>query len=181
MLWKFNYKFNRERLLQEAKEGEYFWWGPAAHCYGNQANEEFLGWLVKNPHLKKKVSKFYENIRVHVKNADKCPYALEIAKHVTELTGHELWPRFYYQKKGHDLSLHTDRGIKCSINFVLTEDSDALYFENGEEVYYTVGLLNTSERHGVYTTKDRYLFKLSFVEKTFEEIKDVLSSKLGEG
>ena len=170
-LWKFDYEFDRERLLQEAKEGDFF--QPFTDL-GNQSNEEFVGWLVKNPHLKAKVSKFYENLRVHVKNADKCPYALEIAKHITDLTGTKAWARFYYQKKGHRLGLHTDRGTNCSINFVLTKDPDPIYFENNEQIYYTVGLLNTTEKHAVHATKDRYLFKLSFVNATFEEIKNQL-------
>ena len=174
-LWKFNYEFDRKRLLQEAIS--IGWYKPFTDV-GNQSNEEFVEWLDKNPHLKKKVSKFYKNLRVHVKEADKCPYALEIAKYFTDLTGEESYPRFYHQKKGYRLSLHTDRGTKCSINLVLTEDPDPMYFENGEQVYYTVGLLNTSEKHAVHATEDRYLFKLSFAETTFEEIKDVLSSKL---
>ena len=98
-LWKFDYDFNRERLLHEAKEGDFY---QPFTDYGNQSNEAFVGWLVENPHLKEKVFKFYENLRVHVKNADKCPYALEIAKYFTDLTGRKSWPRFYYQKKGYN-------------------------------------------------------------------------------
>jgi len=177
-LWKFDYDFNRERLLHEAKEGDFY---QPFTDYGNQSNEEFVGWLVENPHLKEKVFKFYENLRVHVKNADKCPYALEIAKYFTDLTGRKSWPRFYYQKKGYKLPLHTDRSTKCSINFVLTENPDPIYFDNDEQIYYTVGLLDTSERHAVRATEDRYLFKLSFVEANFKEIKDVLLSKLSSG
>ena len=86
----------------------------------------------------------------------------------------ESYPRFYYQKKGDRLVLHTDRGTQCSLNFVLTEDPDPIYFENDEQVYYRVGLLNTSEKHAVYTTKDRYLFKLSFADTSFEKVKNQL-------
>ena len=174
-LWKFDYEFDRERLLQEATEIEGY--KPFTDV-GNQSNEDFVEWFDKNPHLKEKVSKFYEKLRVHVKDVDKCPYALSLAKYFTDLTEMESYPRFYYQKKGYRLGLHTDRGTQCSLNFVLTEDPDPIYFENDEQVYYRVGLLNTSEKHAVHTTKDRYLFKLSFAETTFEEIKDVLSSKL---
>ena len=49
--------------------------------------------------------------------------------------------------------------------------------DDGEKLFEQF-LLNTSEKHAVHATEDRYLFKLSFAETTFEEIKDVLSSKL---
>ena len=93
-LWKFNYEFDRKRLLQEAIS--IGWYKPFTDV-GNQSNEEFVEWLDKNTHLKKKVSKFYENLRVHVKDVDKCRYALEIAKYFTNLIGAESYPRFYHQ------------------------------------------------------------------------------------
>ena len=52
-LWKFDYEFDRERLLQEATEIEGY--KPFTDV-GNQSNEDFVEWVDKNPHLKKKVS-----------------------------------------------------------------------------------------------------------------------------
>ena len=231
-LWKFDYEFDRERLLKEASADvhdryhipadntTYFssdsvdisprdkslpvkydkaigipkiQWkhlsvsGALDHSYapftdvGNCSNEKFVEWLEKNKESSPKVAKFYDELRVHVKNANKsCPYALELAKYFIDLVGDDAWPRFYYQKKGFKLRLHTDRGTQCSINFVLTEDPDPIYFENDEQVYYKVALLNTSELHGVIATKDRYLFKLSFSDTSFEKVKDVLSSHITE-
>jgi hypothetical protein len=187
-LWKFNYEFDRERLLQEAMrpagdddfapltgplgKGGYF--APFTDI-GNCSNDEFVEWMDKNKKEIPKVAKFYDDLRVHVKNADDCPYALEIAKYFADIVGDELpYPRFYYQKKGFKLRLHTDRGTQCSINLVLTEDPDPIYFENDKEVYYKVGLLNTSERHGVIATKDRYLYKISFPDTSFEKVKNQL-------
>jgi hypothetical protein len=200
MLWKFDYEFDKVRLLKEAMSNKYnslptkyerdnieraYSWTTDDNNYapftdvGNCSNEKFVEWLEKNKESSPKVAKFYDELRVHVKNANKsCPYALEIAKYFANLVGEDNCPRFYYQKKGFKLRLHTDRGTRCSINFVLTEDPDPIYFENDKQTYYKVGLLNTSELHGVIATEDRYLFKISFPDISFEKVKDVLSSKL---
>ena len=198
-LWKFDYEFDKTRLLKEAMSDNYislptkyerdnieraYSWTTDDNNYapftdvGNCSNDEFVEWMDKNKESSLKVAKFYDELRVHVKNADDCPYGLELAKYFADLVGEDNWPRFYYQKKGFKLRLHTDRGTLCSINFVLTEDPDPIYFENDEQVYYKVGLLNTSELHGVITTEDRYLFKISFPDTSFEKVQDVLSSKL---
>ncbi len=109
-------------------------------------------------------------------------YGYEIGKRIqrefnlSEESGPETWRCFFYNlKKGATLPLHKDRGTECSFNFVLSDGSDNVSFEDGEMNYRTA-LLNTQKMHGVFNTKeDRILFKVSIKEKTFEEIKGALN------
>ena len=169
-LWEFDYEYNRELLLKEAKGNGY---EPFTDI-GNGSDEPFQDWKIKHLDLHGKVIQFYKHSRILVSNADDCPYALEIAKYFIKRTGFVCSPRFYFQKKGFSLPLHKDRGTECSINFVLGDDPDPIRFKD-EELVYTTGLLNTQSLHGVEATKDRYLFKLSFKKNTFYEVMNRLS------
>lgn len=87
-------------------------------------------------------------------------------------------PRFYIQEVGVSIPFHKDRGTQCSFNFVLTDDPDPITFRD-ETLIYTTALLNTSVDHAVLNPKKkRILFKLSIFDKSFDEIKNVLPSKL---
>ena len=153
-LHRFDYEFDRERLLTEAKI--------------EKGYEPFVDPLTKKT--------IHDWLIKHVAWELNCntPYALEIAEHFRQLTGFRCKPRFYDQKADFGLPYHKDRGTECSINFVLSEDPDPISFLDGE-LTYTVGLLNTQVEHAVFATKQRYLFKLSFFDNTFEEVKDKLS------
>ena len=130
--------------------------------------------------MKGKVLEFYEkkNNRILVRdNFEDCPYASSIQKYFEDLLGFDISSRFYLQKKGFMLPLHRDRGTYCAINMVLGDDYDPIRFKEHEE-YYKVALLNTQSMHGVAATKDRYLFKMSFKNNTYEEVKDKLQNTL---
>lgn len=106
-------------------------------------------------------------------------YGMEISNYIKEMFSlEECKPRFYIQEPGFTIPFHKDRGTTCSFNFILSEELDPIAFED-EEVYYRNALLNTQVKHAVLSPKNtRYLFKISVFDKSFEEIKNVLPSKL---
>ena len=64
---------------------------------------------------------------------------------------------------------------------VLGDDYDPIRLESDGVPtikYYKTALLNTQSLHGVNATKDRYLFKMSFKDNSFEEVRDKLHNSL---
>lgn len=113
---------------------------------------------------------------------------------VTRLTSHEYGnmlceklggvvgkPRFYLLEKNSTLPFHVDLGTQCSINLILGEgDGAPVKFEqSGNEYTYKSALLNTSISHGVENKgDDRILFKISFMDNSFEDIKQRIEKNL---
>jgi hypothetical protein len=150
-LYKFSYDYNQEFLLSEATDldGYFPFVDPLTK---NTIND----WLIK--HVKKDNS-----------------YGWKICEHFTKITGMKCKPRFYDQKKGFTLPFHKDRGTKCSINIVLSDDPDPILFRD-QKVLYKIGLLNTEAEHSVIATKQRLLYKLSFFDNSFLEVREVRSN-----
>lgn len=87
-------------------------------------------------------------------------------------------PRFYIQSAGYNIGFHKDRGTLCSLNILLSGSEDPITFRDFK-YNYKIALLNTQQDHAVLsTTTERRLFKISVFDKSFEEVRDVLSSKL---
>ena len=150
-LYKFEFNFDKERLLIEAKDpnGYVSFIDPKT---GNVLDQ----WLIK---------------RID------SGYGKELSDYFQLLLQTRIKPRFYNQKAGFDLPFHKDRGTQCSINFVLT-GKDMISFKDFDE-YYEVALLDTQTEHAVLnTTEDRLLFKLSIPDMSFKDVHDVLSSGL---
>ena len=167
-LYQFNYEFDKELLLSEAKMSDGY-----EPFIDPLTKKKINDGLIKHVDNKQKVIDYYTKGKVHIKDCD-TPYALEIAEHFRQLTGFRCKPRFYDQKADFELPFHKDRGTECSINFVLPDDPDPISFLDGN-VTYMVGLLNTQVEHAVFATKQRYLYKISFFDNTFNEVKDKLS------
>ncbi len=167
-LYKFDYKFNREVLLDEAKIKDGY-----EPFVDPLTKKKINDWMIKHVDQRDKVLDYFRNNKVNVKDGD-TPHALKIAQEFRDLTGFRCKPRFYDQKAGFELPFHKDRGTECSINLVLSEDPDPISFLDGN-VTYMVGLLNTQVEHAVFATKQRFLFKLSFFDNTFDEVKGKLS------
>lgn len=91
--------------------------------------------------------------------------------------GLECKPRFYYMAENFNLPEHIDNGTKCSLNFILSENTAPVTIQ-GEDHWYTQALLNTSVMHGVNNTgTERVLLKLSVFEMDFEQVSAHLKSK----
>tara|TARA_Y200000002_G_scaffold271746_1_gene226275 strand:+ start:272 stop:739 length:468 start_codon:yes stop_codon:yes gene_type:complete len=107
-----------------------------------------------------------------------------------EVTGYARWlsstfekmldtaikPRFYIQEKGFTLPFHRDRGTTCAVNFILSTSRDPIRFKTewGVNSYqYTTAIVDVSREHEVRaSSQDRYLFKLSIFDKSYEEVVD---------
>ena len=86
--------------------------------------------------------------------------------------------RYYIQSAGYNIGFHKDRGALCSLNILLIGWEDPITFRDFK-YNYKIALLNTQQEHAVLsTTTERRLFKISVFDKSFEEVRDVLSSKL---
>lgn len=146
-------EFDKKLLLEQAneKEGWKNWQDP-------KTGRVFNDWYVK-----------------HVDSG----YAMAIAEYFKKEFGiKDCRPRFFWTKAGFNLPFHKDRGTLCAVSFMLYEEKDPISFEDSE-VEYTYALLNVSKDHAVFNSEhDRLQFKLSIFDKSFEELRDVLPSKI---
>jgi|TARA_R110000772_G_C12958202_1_gene403052 hypothetical protein len=152
-IYQFNYSYDRDKLLLESSIIDGY------KPYYDPKNDTHLDlWTIK---------RITEG------------YGKELSQTFSEILECNIKPRFYIQKKGYTLPLHTDRGTLCSINFVLSDSKNtAVSFEDGE-VIYSQALLNTTIMHGVINPQhDRHLFKMSIFDKTFGEVREIISSRL---
>lgn len=87
-------------------------------------------------------------------------------------------PRYYILKAGTVLPMHTDKDTLCSVNHLL-EGSAPIQFEDGVSIEYTTALLDISKPHGVDNSNqpDRLLFKISFFNHNFEEVKSKIMNR----
>lgn len=111
-----------------------------------------------------------------IKNSD-VGYAKEVADAFGKLVGsNDYQARYYRQAPGYFLNFHKDYGTQCSLNVLLSENADPITFEQGD-VYYRTALLNTQSLHAVKnTTCTRVLFKVSILDRTFDEVAKSLES-----
>ena len=88
-------------------------------------------------------------------------------------------PRFINQKAGVELPFHIDVETKCSLNFLLKDESPSpITYESGD-YFYKSALLNTTKKHGVFNKqKDRLLFKLSIFDEDFNSVKNKVKKAL---
>lgn len=87
-------------------------------------------------------------------------------------------PRYYILEENKMLMPHIDYNTTCSVNHILNEDAAPVTIM-GEEYTYKSALLNTTVMHGVNNIgrKKRVLFKISFFEQTYEEIREQIQSR----
>jgi hypothetical protein len=113
-------------------------------------------------------------------------YSVGIAHYLADITNtdiQEVSSRFYIQEKGYAIPFHRDVGTMCSLNILLSEANDPIYFyQKGEKTHhsYKSALINVSEQHSVPAPIDepRLLFKVSFFSKSFKDIASVLPTQL---
>jgi hypothetical protein len=86
---------------------------------------------------------------------------------------HEWRCNFFKVLPGGKIPLHTDIKSQSSIVIPITENTGALYFEDGTEVLYnSMTVINTKIKHGVKApTKERIVFHIGLHDTPFEEIK----------
>lgn len=87
-------------------------------------------------------------------------------------------PRYYILKGNTTLPVHTDMDTKCSVNHLL-EGTAPIHFPDIGDYEYSTALLDISKPHGVDNTNlpDRLLYKISFFNHTFEEVKSKIMNR----
>lgn len=150
-LFPINYLFNTAALHKEAKEKEFV--------------------TYEDP-------RYGKSVGAHILKND-IPEAQIQAKEFCEFYGLELGsPRYYKLEADHYLLPHVDYNTTCSVNHILSNDYAPVTII-GEDYHYKTALLNTSVQHGVNNIgkEERLLFKISFFESTYEEIREQIRSR----
>ena len=126
--------------------------------------------------------KYFVPYRDHRGSADWWKIAkwnFEYAEELTELFNINANPRFYFLGKNQHLPKHKDNGTKCAINIVLNDNITSGVTYGSSTYHYRAALLNTQNEHEVFNgPEDRYLFKLSIFDESFEEVKNKIESVL---
>jgi len=152
-LINFDIDFDKETLLKEANDPEGY--------------ENFRDPLTNNPINGWQIKRITTGYGYTLSESFKNFFELQDAR-----------PRFYIQHPNVTIPFHTDRNTLCSFNILLTENTEPITFRDST-VSYRVGLLNTTVEHAIINSKHiRILYKISIFDKSFEEIKNVLPSKL---
>ena len=87
--------------------------------------------------------------------------------------------QFFKQMAGCEIPYHHDGRPKCSINILLSEDNAPITFEDIGDVHYKCALLDVKKKHMIKAhDKDRWLFNLSILEKTYDECLERLPDTL---
>lgn len=152
---QFEYEYNKKKLLLEAQDSLGY------EPYFDPWNNTYLRfWEIK-----------------HIKSG----YGNYISEYFQEILQCKIRPRFYHLHSGFKLDLHVDRGTLCSINFILNDTVDPIEFEH-TTISYSQAVLDVTKKHGVASSSDRYLFKMSISDKRFEEVSEIIENykQLGE-
>ena len=67
-------------------------------------------------------------------------------------------------------SQHNRKGVKCAINIILEGHSTAVEYEGGRKYIYEAAVINTSELHRVIPADERVMARISFKDKTFNQV-----------
>jgi len=80
---------------------------------------------------------------------------------------------FFKVLPGGEIPLHVDVKSQCSVVIPITENTGALYFEDGTEVLYdALTVINTRVKHGVKSpTKERIVFHMGIHDIPYGDIK----------
>lgn len=87
---------------------------------------------------------------------------------------------FYYMPAGTSLPAHRDQKSICALNVIIGDCTDPVrYDETGNEYSYKTALLDTVKIHSVpKLKKDRLIYKFSVIDRSFEEMKEIIKQKL---
>jgi len=117
----------------------------------------------------------------------KLPIALKESQRFIEYYGLEKYsPKTLYHKllANSILTPHIDDQVQCAINCLLhdidTYNASVMFFDDQgvEKCQYHKAILNVSNTHGVKNGPyDRYMFKLSFYDLSFEDLCDIINKK----
>ena len=148
MLYDIDYEYDKKMLLREARDRDGY-----EPFVDPKTGTVIQKWLIKR---------------------DVTGYGKMITEEFEKRLDVSIKPRFYIQEKGFTLPFHQDRGTTCAINLVLSSVADPITFRQGFNTFhfkYKTAIVDVTQEHMVTAmTSDRYLFKLSIFDKSYEEI-----------
>lgn len=144
-VYEIQHNFDDFRLLEELKSQD-------ATAYSDEKHGSYDNWKIINQTLR-----WAEREMQFFCNQFKLPYGS---------------PRYYQLDANSVLLPHIDYNTTCSINHILNDEAAPVTFNDYGEFTYNTAVLDTTKMHGVNNLgkKDRYLFKISYFETTYEEI-----------
>lgn len=148
MLYEIDYQYDEKLLLRECTERKGY-----------------------EPFVDPKTGAVIEKWRV---KRDVTGYGRMITEEFEKRLDVSIKPRFYIQEEGFTLPYHRDRNTTCAINFILSTPRDPITFRQSYNTFhfkYKTAIVDVTQEHMVTASKeDRYLFKLSIFDKSYEEI-----------
>ena len=148
MLYEIDYDYDRKLLYRECTDGEGY-----EPFIDPKTGTPIEKWLIKR---------------------DVTGYGRMITEEFEKRLDVSIKPRFYIQETGFTLPYHRDRSTTCAINFILSTPRDPITFRQGYNTFhfkYKTAIVDVTQEHMVTAmTSDRYLFKLSIFDKSYEEI-----------
>tara|TARA_Y100001937_G_scaffold126900_1_gene197433 strand:+ start:1559 stop:2026 length:468 start_codon:yes stop_codon:yes gene_type:complete len=155
MLVEIDYEYDKKMLLREAEEREGY-----EPFVDPKTGAVIQKWLIKR------------NVT---------GYGRMITEEFEKKLGVSIKPRFYIQEQGFTLPFHRDRKTTCAVNFILSTSKDPITFRLNYNTFsfkYKTAIVDVTEEHMVTASKeDRYLFKLSIFDKSFDEVRELLFNK----
>ena len=106
----------------------------------------------------------------------------------------EVSASYLYVDNGDEYAWHVDNGetphgghfntvqrnkkklTQCAINIILQGKENYVEFEGLPNQYYDGALFNTSHRHQSVPTSDKIIYKFSFKDKQYEEMKQIIQN-----
>lgn len=148
MLYEIDYDYDRKLLYRECTDGEGY-----EPFIDPKTGTPIEKWLIKR---------------------DVTGYGRMITEEFEKRLDVSIKPRFYIQETGFTLPYHRDRSTTCAINFILSTPRDPITFRQGYNTFhfkYKTAIVDVTQEHTVTASKeDRYLFKLSIFDKSYEEV-----------
>lgn len=129
-------------------------------------------------------------------NIEETPVGVKYFDEFKEMYGDvgEVSASYLYVDNGDEYAWHVDNGetphgghfntvqrnkkklTQCAINIILQGKENYVEFEGLPNQYYDGALFNTSHRHQSVPTSDKIIYKFSFKDKQYEEMKQIIQN-----
>ena len=184
-IYKFDIPFDKAKLIKESQAFDYETINTES-IYRNRKSEEFdqrsflkkniklIRWL--NSQTSWSTSSTVKDDKIKLEESER------IFKIFTDIFGTEDIEYYYLtQKQGTDVKQHVDAGVSCAINIIASGKETPIDFQDHGKETYKVALLNVTKAHGVpiQEEEDRVIFKIRFVNRSYEEVRDKLIEYFG--
>lgn len=183
-IYKFSIPFDKDKLIKESQAFDYEKIN-TTFLMKNRKSGDFnkLAYLKKNMKLIRWLnSQTSWASSSKVKNNDikieECERIFNIFTNIFGAEGLEYY--FLTQKEGTEVKHHIDAGVSCAINIIVSGKQTPIDFKDYGKENYKIALLNVRKSHGVpvQVGEDRVIFKIRFINHSYEEVRDKLIEHL---